>query len=294
MKKNTGRIVIIVVLVIGFIMTYTIADAALGNQEIQFGYWVNLDSKNDVKNFVVLGTDKDETRTDLILFCQYQEKSNLLNVIQIPRDTQIETSRLDKKINSSYGTGDIAIVKSDIETITGIYPDNYIVVNFKGFRKLIDAVGGIDFDIPIRMYYTDPVQNLVIDLKPGWQNLNGKEAEMFMRFRKNNDGSGYTEGDIGRLKAHKSFYRAVAEKVLSLDGVINIGKIMETVGNNLKTDFTLSDLIEHIDDLKNIDINKVNIVMLPGKSEYINGISYYISDKNQTKKLTNEYFKFTK
>lgn len=294
MKKYRVRIIVITLLIVGFIMIYTVVDAAFGNPKIQFGYWVNLNTKDDVKNFIVLGTDSDETRTDLILFCQYQEKDNLLNVIQIPRDTKIETLRSDKKINSAYGTGDLSIVKNEIETITGIYPDNYIVVNFKGFRELVDAVGGVEFDVPIRMYYTDPVQNLSIDLMPGEQTLNGKKAEMFMRFRKNNDGSGYAEGDIGRLKAHKTFYKAVAEKVLSLDGVINISEIMSSVGNNLKTDFTLSDLFEHMDDFKNIDISKVNIVMLPGSATYIDGVSYYIADAEQTEKLTNEYFKYTK
>ena len=72
-------------------------------------------------------------------------------------------------------------------------------MDFEGFRDLIDAIGGVEFDVPTRMYYTDPKQNLEIDLYPGKQLLDGKKAEMFMRFRQNNDGTGYAEGDIGRM-----------------------------------------------------------------------------------------------
>ncbi len=294
MKKYTFRVLTLGILIVFFITLYTVVNAAFGKEEIQFGYWVNSDTKDNYRNFVILGTDKDEVRTDLILFCQYSLKNGTLNVLQIPRDTKIDTDRTDKKINSVYGTKKISNVKNAVEDLTGIYPDNYVVLNFKGFRELIDEIGGVEYKVPIRMYYTDPAQNLKIDLMPGEQNLDGKEAEMFMRFRKNNDGSGYAEGDIGRLKAHQSFYGAVIDKLLSLDGLVNIAGVMETVGNNLKTDFTLFDFLSHIDDLKRLNRDSINVMLLPGKSEYVNNISYYIADMGKIQEITQRYFKITK
>ncbi len=294
MRKRLYKISVIIGVIIIFIALYTAVDVAFGEDKIQFGYWVNADNKDNYRNFIILGTDKDEIRTDLILFCRFSLNEGRLNVLQIPRDTKIDTDRADKKINSAYGSGGIPAVVDAVESLTGIYPDNYVVLNFKGFRKLIDQIGGVEYNVPITMKYTDPVQNLVIDLKSGLQNLNGKEAEMFMRFRKNDDGSGYAEGDIGRLKAHQSFYGAVIDKILSLEGLVNIGGVMKAVGDNLKTDFTLSDLLNHIDDLKKLNRDSVNVMLLPGKSEYINNISYYIADSDKTEEITQRYFKITK
>ncbi len=291
MKNYLYRIAVLAGLIVVFVTLFIVVDAAMGDEEIQFGYWVNLSDNEDCRNFVILGTDKEGSRTDLILFCQYSPKTGMLNALQIPRDTKIDTNRADKKINSVYGAKGISEVKNAVEKITGIYPDNYVVLNLKGFRQMVDALGGIEYNVPIRMKYTDPVQKLKIDLMPGQQTLSGKEAEMFMRFRKNDDGSGYAEGDIGRLKAHKGFYQAVIDKALSLDGLINMGSVMKTVGDNLKTDFTLSDLFENIDGLKKLNRNSVNVMLLPGNAEYINNISYYIADGSKTKELTQKYFK---
>lgn len=298
MKKETVRIIILISLTVFFVMIYTVVDAAYKRPEVKFGYWVSTKEEEECRNFVILGTDKDEVRTDLILFCQYRENDHKLAVLQIPRDTRVETERFDKKINSAYGSkGGIEQVKTEVASLTGIYPDNYIVLNFKGFCELVDGIGGIEFNVPMRMYYTDPVQDLVIDLQPGMQHLNGKQAEMFMRFRKNNNGTGYAEGDVGRLKAQKNFYNAVIHQILSVKSIGNIGDIMNAVGGNLKTDFTIYDLMSHIDDLNKVNTDSVNILMLPGNGEYIseNGqdISYFICDREKTSAIMREYFKYT-
>lgn len=293
MKKFSGRIVVLFSLIILFSVTYIIADE-YKSRELYYGYWEDTTKSDDV-NFLVLGTDKDETRTDLILLCHYNAEKNSISALQIPRDTRIETSRKDKKINSSYGSKKgIKSVKKDIGKLTGIYPEKHIILNFEGFRKLIDAIGGVEYDVPVNMKYDDPAQNLSIDLKKGMQILDGEKAEMLMRFRKNNDGSGYVDGDIGRLKVQKNFYKAVIRRILSFNGIMNVGNIADAVGGNFKTDFTIRDFISHIDDFKKMNGNSINVFMLPGNSKYIeeNGtkISYYITDNNKLNELTNLYF----
>lgn len=293
MKKYSARIVVLFSLIILFSVTYIIADE-YKSRELYYGYWEDTAKSDDV-NFLVLGTDKDETRTDLILLCHYNTDENSISALQIPRDTRIETSRKDKKINSSYGSKKgIESVKKDIGKLTGVYPEKHIILNFEGFRKLIDAIGGVEYDVPVNMKYDDPAQNLSIDLRKGPQILDGEKAEMLMRFRKNNDGSGYVDGDIGRLKVQKSFYKAVIRRILSFNGIMNVGNIADAVSGNFKTDFTIRDFISHIDDFKKMNGNSINVFMLPGNSEYIeeNGtkISYYIIDNNKLKELTNLYF----
>lgn len=299
MKKISGRAIVVIIVIIFFLAAYVTADVIGGNRSVPFGYWVANETEDAFYNFLVLGTDKDENRTDLILFCQYDGKEGTLKAIQIPRDTRVENTRYDKKINSAYGSErGILELKEETASLIGIYPEKYVTVNFDGFCALIDSIGGIEFNVPMRMYYTDPAQNLVIDLMPGEQTLDGKKAEMFMRFRKNNDGSGYAEGDIGRLKAHKKFYRAVINKVVSLKGIANLGAVMDSVGDNLQTDFSLSDLVSNIDGLKKLKNGSIKIFTLPGRGEYRNengrNISYYIYDKEKSAELIEENFKFTK
>jgi len=293
MKKYVNRISVIVSLLIVFSSLYIYVDADKERQ-ISFALWEKVEKSEDL-NFLMLGTDKDETRTDLILLCHYDADENVINAMQIPRDTMVETTRHDKKINSAYGCKDgLKKVKDEVYNLTGIYTDKYIVLNFEGFRKLVDALGGVEYTVPVNMEYTDPAQNLYINLKKGRQILDGEKAEMFMRFRQNNDGSGYAEGDIGRLKAQKGFYKAVVKKILSFEGIMNIGGVMESVGGNLKTDFQIKDLFSHIGDFRRMNESSVNVFLLPGNSEYINNgksnISYYIVDKNKLEELKNKYF----
>lgn len=296
MEKVANRIIVLAAVIVFFVVLYSAVGADMGDKSVKFGYWVNNDTEDECENFVVLGTDMDETRTDLILFCQYFSEANSLKVLQIPRDTRVETVRSDKKINSAYGSkGGIECVKNEVESVVGIYPENYVVLNFKGFKELVDAIGGIEFDVPMAMYYTDPKQQLVIDLKPGKQLLNGEKAEMFMRFRQNNDGSGYPDGDVGRVKAQYKFYEAAVEKIVSRDGIMNMQSLAKVAEENLKTDFTVSDLLEHIDKIKNINPNSVEIFMLPGYGKYVNEngreISYYLYDEEKTKDIVNKHFK---
>lgn len=293
MRKYAFRILTIVGLITLFSVIYRTADNKDLN-EIPDEYPESAEKSEDM-DFLVLGTDKDETRTDLILLCHYDGEKNLINALQIPRDTRVETGRNDKKINSAYGNQKgIECVKNEIGGLTGIYPDKYILLNFDGFRKLVDAIGGVEYTVPVDMKYSDPAQNLYIDLKQGRQVLDGEKAEMLMRFRKNDDGSGYVDGDIGRLKVQKNFYKEVIRKLMSFDSIMNVGGVMDAVGGNFKTDFTLSDFISHIKDFKKMNENSVNVFVLPGMSKYLeeNGsmISYYIADTNQLNELTNLYF----
>ena len=221
--KSPVRFILSILAVIFII--YTVCAAASlfsGGEPVKFAFLSkNKTVKSEaLENFVVAGVDEQGMRTDLILFCQYNDITKSLNVLQIPRDTKVETKRYDKKINSAYGTEKKeAALFDEIEDITGIKPDKYAIVSFKAFRELIDAIGGVEVNVPIRMYYHDPYQNLTIDLLPGKQLLDGKKAEMYMRFRQNDDGSGYKNGDIDRVAAQKEFYGLVADKLLSFINV---------------------------------------------------------------------------
>lgn len=241
----------------------------------------------DVRNIVVAGVDEGGYRTDLILLCHIDRTKNELNILQIPRDTKIDNKRNDKKINSAFFSG-FECMSKEISKVTGILPEGYIMVSFDGFNEIIDALGGVTVDVPVRMNYSDPVQNLTIDLQPGKQHLDGEHAQMFMRFRKNNDGSGYANGDIDRINTQKLLYSAVINKVKSPLGIIRapflLGALKRHTTTNLEGEFTgvLRDMAACA--------GNVNFYSLPGGGKYIGGASYFVHDKNETKKIINEHF----
>jgi len=265
--------------------------ALANNRKISYGVSVGV-QKEVVQNFVVAGIDEDGTRTDLVLLCQYSFSDDSLEVLQIPRDTKVENGRYDKKINSAYGTpGRIETLFDEVAGLTGIRPQRYVIVGFEGFRELIDAIGGVEFDVPARMYYTDPKQDLKIDLYPGKQLLDGKKAEMFMRFRQNDDGTGYAEGDIGRMKAQKNLYGAIVNKLTSAETIWDVPEIVSVTARNVKTDFSVKEIMKYVRRIPSFKSGNVRFHMLPGEGGYdSDGISYFFCDREQTKLLMKEYF----
>lgn len=296
-KSPLRLVVAILILFMIIYVGYSGAMSIVTGKPISFGFWSRSGAavqKNSVENFVVAGVDEEGYRTDLILFCQYDPVANTVSALQVPRDTKVSTKRTDKKINSAYGSpGKEQTMLDELEGIVGFRADKYAIVSFKAFRELIDAIGGVEINVPIRMYYTDPVQNLVIDLRPGQQLLDGKHAEMFMRFRMNNDGSGYKNGDVERNEAQKKFYEAVSDKLLSGSTILKAPKLLGIVSSNLKTNFTGEEIVKYIGKIPKLKMENINIMALPGEGRYENGVSYFFHDKEKTEALVRQYFKQT-
>lgn len=148
--------------------------------------------------------------------------------------------------------------------------DFYAQVNLDGFVNIVNAIGGVDVYIQEDMDYEDPTQDLYIHLKKGQQHLDGEKAEQFVRFR-----YGYITADIARIDAQKIFMTAFIKKVLSLDGIMNIDSLIGEIGNNLRTNINFSDAMYFATNALGIDMSKIVMLTMPGKSMYIDNISYY-------------------
>lgn len=283
MKKRKSvlkTIVCIAVLVLFVYVGVNIGNMFIGGDESRL---------TDVTNILVAGVDVDGYRTDLILMCQINNIDKQINILQIPRDTRVQNNRNDKKINSAYFSG-IETLASEVKQVTGLETDFFATVTFDAFKEIVDAVGGVTIDVPIAMNYHDPVQGLVIELEPGVQKLDGEHAMMFMRFRKNDDGTGYPMGDIDRNAAQKQFYSAIADKVLSPVGVIKSPWIFNAVMDNTTTDLNKTEVRKLMFEVFMIGKNNLQVHALPGESQYINNVSYFVSDKTETQSIVAEYF----
>ncbi len=238
-------------------------------------------------NVLLMGLDKEETRTDVMMLAQFNLENSGINILQIPRDTYINNNRYDKKINSAYGAGGPESSIKELQTLIDVEIDKYATVTTSGFRDLIDAVGGIYYEVPVDMDYDDPYQDLHIHLKKGYQLLDGDKAEQFVRCR-----SIYQTGDLGRIEAQSGFIEEAIKQIIERNksGEADTENLLRTVGDMVDTNFTLEEMLKYAPYLLNLNFENINIMMLEGTAQYRNGVSYFIANDKKNEKLIKEYF----
>ncbi|MBE6911835.1 MAG: LytR family transcriptional regulator [Ruminococcaceae bacterium] len=248
----------------------------------------NLGRREGIFTILVAGLDKVSQSTDTIMLATFDTNAKKISVLSIPRDTITRVKRSNKKINSAYAahSGDIFALYDEVESVTGIRPDKYALVRVEGFVKLIDALGGVAVDVPVDMHYSDPEQNLTIDIDKGVQVLDGYDSMGFMRYRKN-----YALGDIGRIQVQHTFIKALADKMLCAETIPKIPVIMEIILENVETDLTLGNGIWLGKEFVSMDFESdIRTDTLPGYGEYYKGLSYYFVNEEETLELINEHY----
>lgn len=196
--------------------------------------------KEGYYTFLLAATDVGGGNTDTIMVVSYDTVNQAVGVVSIPRDTLVD--RKIPKINSIYASGGIEDLQSVVSDLIGIPIDHYITVNLNAFKRLVNAVDGVDFYIPCNMNYDDttPGQELRIHYTEGMHHLNGQQAMEVVRFRHNNDGSGYT--DVGRTQTQQKLLTAIAKKVLSWSSVSKFNEFVNIFTENVDTDLTASEI----------------------------------------------------
>ncbi len=252
---------------------------------------VQVDAPPKDINVLLVGTDRGGYRTDTMMIATYDDENDVINVLQLPRDTYVGgNGRRDKKLNSAYFSG-VDRLKHEIELSYGIKIQRYLAVELDSFIEMVDALGGVEVYVPIDMDYDDPTpgQNLHIHLKEGLQVLDGEDAEGFVRFRKNNDGSGYPLGDIDRMAAQKDFIMAVVKKVISMDGISKIPELLDIAKNNITTDITNSEAYSYIYKILSMESENIRFYDAPGEMAYYSGW-YFFVDEDENDIMVKELF----
>lgn len=262
-------------------------------------FFVNQEDIDNLEtlNVVLLGIseDLDSKLTDTIMLCSYNPKTADVSMISIPRDTfageNLEAAKGNDKINVLFSRNHDKFLK-EISKIVGIKVDYYAVVNNEALVKIVDIIGGVDFDVPIDMDYDDPTQDLYIHLKKGMQHLDGKQAEHLLRFRHNNDGTSYPgnygDNDFGRMKTQRAFMEAIAKQTISVKNVLKVRKIYNAVIENIDTNYDIKEAKNYIPTLSEFSFDKIVSNQLPGKAERHNEIWVFVHDSIATKKLIKE------
>ncbi|MFZ5943899.1 MAG: LCP family protein [Bacillota bacterium] len=230
--------------------------------------------KNEIANqlgeytVLLLGVDTPKgfkTRTDTIMLATVDAESRKARLVSIPRDTRVKIKGAWDKVNAAFVYGGVDLAKKTVEDFLGVKVDRYVIVNFNSLTKIVDAVGGIEVDVPIRMEYRAEG----IDLYPGLQTLNGADALAYSRYR-------YTsEGDIGRAKRQQEVIELLSKKIFSVEGLKNFPELVKLMQENVETDVPVREIFALAKLAPDIMNNNIISVVVPGKNEKIDGLWYW-------------------
>ncbi len=244
---------------------------------------VSTKKKSEI-NALIVGTNQN--LTDTMMYVNYNVETGKVAMMSIPRDTYITNEYcVGHKLNSLYRGKNTQAFVEQIEELIGVDIDYYLIFDSKMLIDIVDKVGGVEVDVPVRMKYDDPTQNLHIDLKKGTQVLNGKQAEQFVRYRKGNDGSGYARGDLQRTEVQQQFIKNFISTVLSAKNLTKIPDLINVALDNTDTNITAREALKYSTDTMKIDTSNISSCTAPGEAKYINNISYFVMDKEKTKEL---------
>lgn len=246
--------------------------------------------RDNTYTVLVVGRDRVGMNTDTIMLAMLDGEKNELNVVSIPRDTLVNVSWSVKKINSMYGALGTEGLVNGVEDLIGYEIDNYVIVNTYVFQELIDAIGGVYFDVPLNMYYDDPGQNLHIHINAGYQWLSGAQSEQVVRFRQNNDGTGYPTGDLGRIETQQKFAMALAKQLLSLGNIKNLPELVDIVVSNTDTDLTSGNMAFYVEEFLKLSSDSIHFYTLPCTNANILGGSYVSILLDEWLNMINSHF----
>lgn len=304
-KSNIGKIILVIVLflilILGSYLGYSVAKNGGGLQGILatvLGQDMEKLEDLDTIDVLVLGIseDLDSKLTDTIMVCSYNPKTQRASMLSIPRDTYIGKNKSKAngydKINAVYGSKGAEGTLKAVNEITGMNLQYYVVVNNQVVIDLVNNIGGVYFDVPIKMNYDDKTQNLHIHLDKGYQKLDGDHAEQLLRFRHNNNGTSYPseygDNDYGRMKTQREFMVEVAKQTLKLKNITHIKSIMTTIFQNVETNLTLDDIFPYVPWAVSFDTANISSNQVVANPQEYNKLSFVVYDEEETEKVIQE------
>ena len=256
-------------------------------------------TKEEIENlepFSALLLGSSQNMTDTIMIFKYNPQTQQAYLISIPRDTYTGYNKTyataSDKINCLYLGGNAEKTLEAVNRITGLDLKYYVVVDTDALKTLVDAIGGVYFDVPIDMNYTDKKQELYINLKAGYQLLDGDKAEQVVRFRHNQDGTSYSleygDNDTGRMKTQRNFLKAVMQQTLKPTNILKIGDFIDIAQTYIKTNIPINVMKQYIAPAVNFSVDNLETGTIPGVNEKCNGVWVFIANKLKTQNYLNE------
>ena len=292
-EKYKKYLLIAAVLTFAVILATVVATLIFGNRE---GERRQSDSatesfKGADKPYCILvtGEDKVSGLCDVIMLVSVDTRKERICVMQIPRDTYAEyTDKSYKKLNGAANAlGGVEGLRAFLSQSLGVTIDGYLALDLASFRRIIDTIGGVEIELDRAIRYTDAEQGLFIDLPSGRQVLDGKKAEMLVRYRK-----GYADGDIGRLGAQKRFLASLFASLQQKVNSDNAYPLADALMDGLDTDIGIATAVALGLEALTTESERLIFVTAPGEQIVAekSGASYYVLSAASTDSLLCEYF----
>ena len=246
--------------------------------------------KDGVSTVLMAGTDADGLRTDTIMLLYMDSNGGIMGLLSIPRDTLVYGGYSVPKINSAYGwagCGEAGMeeLMDRVQDLIGYRPDSYVLIQMQTLVDMVDLMGGVEYNVPMDMQYSDPYQDLVIDLHAGPQTLNGEQAIGLLRFR-----SGYAMADLQRVQVQRDFIQTAVKQWSSPVNVWKLPQALSLVQSEAVTDLDNSNLMWVIYSLFGADLDQTVTETLPGAGASFSSGSYFVADPAQVLALINASF----
>ncbi len=243
-------------------------------------------TKGKTVNILVMGIDArsatENSRSDTMILISIDRKTNKIAMLWIPRDTRVEVgiNRYDKANSVNYIKGPEEACNV-VGKLLGTKVNYYAIANFYGFEEIINLLGGVTIDVESNMNHPDPNPKLNINLAKGVQELNGKQALDYVRYR------GGPTADIGRTGRQQKFIKAVTKEFLKPKNIVKLPKLVPQVFEHVNTNIPLDDMLYMVSLAKEFSSDSVITQTLPGYSftDPKNGASYWQADKEITKTI---------
>ena len=249
-------------------------DSANTNEHEHLILMVGVDENPD-------GENEDFTRTDTIMLIKANSETGKVDILSIPRDTRVKIRDTFDKVNHAHAFGGIDLTMQTLRNFLGLDIDYYVQVNFKAVENIIDALGGVDFDVPKGFN----VKTDDVTIKEGKNHFNGKEALRYVRTR-----SVYNNGDIGRVEAQQGFMKAMVDEIVKKSENIDLTTFVTNYLKYVKTNVPMGTILDLTNNIKNFSSDKVKTHLVPGHEQTIYGTSYYLPDFDKTLDIVDKNF----
>lgn len=235
----------------------------------------------DNVSILFIGVDDSETRdqgadasrSDALILATLNQKTKTVKLLSIPRDSYVYIPHVgykDKITHAHAYGGSLATIET-VEEMLDIPIDYYVRMNFNAFIEIVDALGGIEANVPYKMLEKDELERYTVKLEPGFQKLDGREALALARTRKQ-------DSDVERGKRQQEIIQAIAKEAASASSILKYDEVLEAVGNNMKTDMTFKEMKSFLS-YATSGMPRIDTLNLDGTDDMSTGTYYYQLDK---------------
>jgi len=239
-------------------------------------------------NILLLGVDDGESeklggtqRSDVMMVISINSENGSVNLLSIPRDTRVAIPghKGTEKINHAFSYGGSELAIRTVEDLLQLHINQFVVINWQAFIKVIDQLGGVDLYVENNMNYEDPYADVAIHLNQGYQHLNGSEVGQYVRFRSDE------LGDINRVERQQRVVKALADQNLQVGNIFKMIRLISSGDQYVTTDISGFKMFKLVKSLKSFSMNSLEMELLPGKLDTVDGVNYWKHDQEQTQQL---------